>query len=1014
MKWEDSWMLQRPFVYIAARLLRSHEYGNYDKIDFKGDSGRPIVDVNFAAIHFDKHRKRCHAEGLPVPTASRKDWDTDLTYWRIGNETMHSAIDARCNNLRRRRYEVSEWGEDIEDWWPSFSLRPGFTRADLVLKVGEFPTDPIMWPYFFETKWACDYYTINNDTYDGFVIMDADNFTVRNVSQGSGTGIEHSYDASHAKTCEGWCGLGNKDYLCVEERCKGCGDCDVPDETKPAPKKVAETCGQWCGLTPKSLDIFDHQDKCGLVWFTHIPRTGGESVQQIFYDHDRAATNAWTWHDSLHVQYEGPNHNTPRNDWDLTEAWQNLSNALLNKKRPKEIMHHGMGMPGLSDKKLRAWLVFTKQQLELKGCNLWMTTVLRSPVSRAISAAEHDEIMIGSEEIRAFAHARHDFMTGFLVWHAHNLRLHCRPERLALDRYAQFHNETAPDFCFFRETAPLEQAKANLALYDIVGNTEDIKGFADAVAHAIEEALPDDIPYREKSSVHRGISVADAFNIAQENLADLELYKGMCASHLSGACNDVRKTRSEEHHAAWDELRTEKAPYDYVAFWKPPFEGEHSNTSACTLLEEYAEASGYYFDSSGAHDHKPTYAQVICADRHKLVKWPGLTESSKSLNWGKTKKELAGASISLRNNTAHYFANLEKRLAAGSTEGAMRADLAAAEEASALYAPPPDSRSMEIRDFLKTPVMPGTPVPAPRTLQIVIVRNPLDHAVRRWYVKAISDLPRLGCKAYYEASALATKQAAELLSGPNMGKKRCELDLLPTEAQVNKWAEVYPEDIQRYWPFWKEKSAMTWNTWHIAGPFETPGGAPAKQESQDEEQSAQEGRRPDGEAPVDGMQQAAQQGAQQQQQAQQQDGGSQQAHHGQQEELLAKWKQMSQASQAQPSFLQQDEDQPELPLPPHLGDTFIMVHEKIDESVKMLGRLLGYRFPTFPAEKDIKHPQATQWPEQATKAMDAHFEEIGLYKWYVNGLDKHDEQKAELAGWETWGVSDSAQGGSRK
>ena len=92
---------------------------------------------------------------------------------------MQPAIAARCGNLRERHFEMRDPGEALEDYWPNWSLRPGITRASLVLEVGNFSTKPILWPYWFETIFACKYFLKHPETVDGFVILDEDNYTLR-------------------------------------------------------------------------------------------------------------------------------------------------------------------------------------------------------------------------------------------------------------------------------------------------------------------------------------------------------------------------------------------------------------------------------------------------------------------------------------------------------------------------------------------------------------------------------------------------------------------------------------------------------------------------------------------------------------------------------------------------------------------------------------------------------------------------------------------------------------------
>ena len=53
--------------------------------------------------------------------------------------------------------------------------------------------------------------------------------------------------------------------------------------------------------------------------------------------------------------------------------------------------------------------------------------------------------------------------------HANPKQASCDAEHLATTRYRQTHHRLMPAWCYHRTAAPLAQAVANLALYDLVG-----------------------------------------------------------------------------------------------------------------------------------------------------------------------------------------------------------------------------------------------------------------------------------------------------------------------------------------------------------------------------------------------------------------------------------------------------------------------------------------------------------------------------------------------------------------
>ena len=183
----------------------------------------------------------------------------------------------------------------------------------------------------------------------------------------------------------------------------GCQDCLVDG---------APRCSEWCGGTRRERAP-DKQMECGLLWFTHISKTGGTSIQTMLQE--LAGANGWTFHDSLFLTF--PNFDTdppallPERDFDPADttfqsapAWGSLVNDLnaTTNPKPKLIVHHHDGMPGLSNPDLRAFLGRTRRDLRSRGCDLVMATALRSPVSRAVSDASFHTMASSADLTRTF------------------------------------------------------------------------------------------------------------------------------------------------------------------------------------------------------------------------------------------------------------------------------------------------------------------------------------------------------------------------------------------------------------------------------------------------------------------------------------------------------------------------------------------------------------------------------------------------------------------------------------
>ena len=123
-----------------------------------------------------------------------------------------------------------------------------------------------------------------------------------------------------------------------------------------------------------------------------------------------------------------------------------------------------------------------------------------------------------------------------------------------------------PAWCYHRTAAPLAQAVANLALYDLVGSRDELPSFLAAASAAL--GWPTNVgrvPLLEETKIRRGVSDGDALAVHQANQADTQLFMGMCAPAGARACDAIRGARSAARTAAWSALARER-PYDKVRF----------------------------------------------------------------------------------------------------------------------------------------------------------------------------------------------------------------------------------------------------------------------------------------------------------------------------------------------------------------------------------------------------------------------------------------------------------------
>ena len=607
LKWEDSWRPLKPFLQWAAVMLTRVSRGSDAEDDT--NPGTPIVDVVFPGIHFHNARTRDAEAGIEPHFATP---NSSYAFHRLypDGEKKLGAIASRCGSLRQHGYELTSRWENLEDFWPNFSLRPGLTSAQEVLEVGNMSTDPLLWPWYFESHWACRYFTRHKSTVSSFAIPEDDAMLERLT--GNYSSYHHTYDGGDRSTCAPWCDrLGVHASKCVEEECSTCSECS---------EQFA-----WCGLpqlgAAQKLDV-DRADKCGLLWFTHIPKTGGSSVRMWL--EEGAKEHGWDFHDSLFLQYNG-HEDIPIFKWKTANDWSNISHQLQGES-PRVIMHHHDGMPGLSNEELRAFLNETRHALQAKGCELTMATVLRSPVARFVSDVNFHRLSYGDNETRAYSQTQQNAQLRYLLLNSHHYTAEdatlalpeaenrCNPVKVAV--------RLANGLRFFTQCRepPLQERRGMeaLSLYDLVGNSAELDNFGEAVSDRLGWRRRK-LPHDDNSIVRRPIYDETKAWIAQLNKEDRHLYEvSMAKGKLASTCD-----RAPAVAGAWDALSKERETPKSIIYWKLK---KVAGSTICQLLLDWADYKGKHFSyirGNLSKDSTALQANVVC-NHHTAVNspWP--------------------------------------------------------------------------------------------------------------------------------------------------------------------------------------------------------------------------------------------------------------------------------------------------------------------------------------------------------------------------------------------------------
>ena len=320
---------------------------------------------------------------------------------------------------------------------------------------------------------------------------------------------------------------------------------------------ASSSCDAWTGLEGAEPGPVP----CGLLWYTHVGKTGGETVKNHL--HLRARTQKWGFRD-LYMPMEPPELHLPYR-WEMTKATQSLLNAL-NKSKPRIIVHQHSGYSGVGEYMLDRWFRplatrFRNSAIE-KDCRVVLTTTIREPVVRVLS---------------------HSFWAHAYGWKdAHNdaaFETFAREQSNFQTKYALFADDwrvkalTSGDDAF--DATLLQPALATLRHFDLVGRTEELQAFRNAIDNRMGWPPLQTEPELTHSGIARLKPSERAMAAARRyNAIDAQLYGSFCrrnSSHGHNGHNGHSNGHNGHHHRPrvvqplWD---IESAPpYRFPRYW---------------------------------------------------------------------------------------------------------------------------------------------------------------------------------------------------------------------------------------------------------------------------------------------------------------------------------------------------------------------------------------------------------------------------------------------------------------
>jgi hypothetical protein len=257
LRWEDSWLVSAPFISRSLALLQTGK----------------LLDVSVAEgpghmLHVREENTLQTWNGVSFYFQYEDDTPAEVGAPPMRREApAHYIIRQRCDAYNPIAQDSLAWqNENQERVWPGFSLRPGVSLSAPMLANGPFDTQPMHWPFRFETYWACRLLAGQPRRVYSFVLLEPPgaNNSLR------GRGYTHTYRAVTGVQA-------HKAWLAK-----------LVAERKPL--------GSWlgrppCAVPPGALWAFLAHHKTGHVLLTDL----GRQIARLRFKSDRASRPVGRW-----------------------------------------------------------------------------------------------------------------------------------------------------------------------------------------------------------------------------------------------------------------------------------------------------------------------------------------------------------------------------------------------------------------------------------------------------------------------------------------------------------------------------------------------------------------------------------------------------------------------------------------------------------------------------------------------------------------------------------------------
>ena len=323
-----------------------------------------------------------------------------------------------------------------------------------------------------------------------------------------GSRCSHAVDETGNTTMSGWVAALCSDCTCGSGIAAAAG---TASEGEPTPTNFRSRAP----TVTASGEL-----KCGVLWFLHIPKTGGSTTEKYLYTRTRPALPGRRW--LMADLYSYPHchpalANTSMDGWGAAPVW---ADALVELARPEPrlVVHQHHCSPGLVG--LIPQLQQLNATLRAKGCGLYLATIVRDPVLLAESRAHFVKTTVAQYE--AIHRTRSRGVCPQETWSVNTVSLYMRFGGVNL--YSSPNNiaNRCSEVTFER----LLQVKAALELFDLVYTTATLGPFLSRLSTLTGDTTPlRNVPHMHSNISHAfELTEADKHDIATLTAADRMLY----------------------------------------------------------------------------------------------------------------------------------------------------------------------------------------------------------------------------------------------------------------------------------------------------------------------------------------------------------------------------------------------------------------------------------------------------------------------------------------------------------